>query len=329
MERSGGSNPIVPAEAGHVHRFTSRVLAWLHELRGPATPPQSLVWSGGDETASVVTISTKTVAGALFTNRGVGYADYNEDAAVLGVLPARRSRSGELVFAGAFDQAGGMGKARQVGAASAIAAQRFEEAARRIASEGGPAALALESAVRKAHEDVRALGANAATTFTAGLLVDGTLVVANTGDSSTFHYGPSGRLKNQTLAHNFAEEIARQTGNPNDGLLFSNQVTSAIGGRDPPWVDLYTWRVSPGDAIVFASDGVTDANLLAHKRDVKEGHPWIRHNADVTAERVGELVAHAHTAEEATDAVARYALGNMEAGLGKADNTTVVVLKVK
>lgn len=328
MARTGGRDQAIPG-AGPAQRAASRLLSWLHEARAAPPPAQSVVKSSGAETAKPESIHARTAAGALFTHRGVGYGDTNEDAAVLGVLPSRPAKNGELVYAGAFDQAGGMGKARAVGAASAIAARRFEEAVKLAASGAEPLAAALEAAIAQAHEEVRGLGVNAATTFAAGALVDGTAVLVNTGDSAVVHYGADGRLKHQTLAHNFGEELARQTGNPNDGLPFSNQVTSAIGGRDPPWVDHYTWRVSPGDALVFLTDGVSDANLQAHKRDVKEGRPWARHNVDVTLEEVGRIVSGSGSAEAAASAVAVYALDNMQAHLGKPDNLAIVVLKVK
>lgn len=327
MARVSGPDEVPVGVVGPAPHLATRLWAWLRALGRTELAPQVLERSGGAETERPILLAGHTGTASLFTHRGVGYATTNEDAAVLGILPARASRTGELLFAGTFDQAGGMGKAGAVGAASTIAARRFADAAREVAA-GRAASAALEDAVLKTHADVRALGVNAATTFTGGLVMNDRVVVAHAGDSAAWHYDAHGRLKHQTAAHNLGDEIARVTGDPNDGLIFSNRMTSAAGGAEPPRINVSTWALARGDSLVFATDGLGDVNLLAQKTDVAQGLRWTRHHSDVTAEQVGALVARETDVAAATQALVELALHNMENGIGKPDNLAVVVVRV-
>lgn len=306
-----------------------RVLQEVKALRAPAqSPAQEILRAGGAETVAPETMKSRTATGAVITNRGFGYVDYNEDAAALGVLASTHVKSGEVVYAGAFDQAGGMGHSSKTGAASELAAHRLVEAARAIAHGGDPVAL-LDKAARGAHEDVKGLGVRAATTFAAGVIVDGNAYVANCGDSMVLHYGTEGKIKNQTQSHNLQEELARRSGNPNSGLNYSNVITSCLGGPDDPTIDSYCWPVGKGDTLVFISDGVADGMLGAHKRDVAAGKPWLKGNGEVTADEIGKMVAKSGgSAEKVTTEVVAWALANMENGKGKPDNTTAVAVRV-
>ncbi len=294
--------------------------------------------TGGAESVAVESVKGKTASGALFSSKGpnkadhgVAYADYNEDAAVLGVIPGSAGKA-ETVFAGAFDQAGGMGKVPgQTGAASRIAAEAFEAAAQAV-GKGADPEKALRDAASSADTKIKKIngeyGIEAITTMAAGFISNGEAVVLNVGDSKVYHFGPDGKLKNETKAHNLGDMMAEMSGNPNDGLRQSNIVTESLGQKDGvSKPDIYRWKVGPGDYLLYTSDGIADANLSAQKKDVAAGKPWARHNQAVTAGELGAIVAK-KTPEAATQAVMDYALGNMKEGKAKPDNTTAVVVRI-
>lgn len=290
------------------------------------------VFVGGAETVRPEVVRGTSASGALFTDRGIGYKDYNEDGAVLGVMKAHDGK--ELVYAGAFDQAGGMGKVPgQTGAASRIAATRFEEAVRAIAAGELPA-LALKGAAMLAHFDVCALSdahgleVGAMTTIAAGVIHNGVAVVIACGDSAVLLVDKHGHVKKQTEPHNLGDEIARDTGDPNRGLGSANLVTSALGqGGGTPRLDVSVWPVEPGDRLVFLSDGVLDANLPAQKRAFEAGTPWTETAGDKTIREVGRLVAASEDPVASTQAVVDYARTQVVNGDGKKDNLTAVVVR--
>jgi serine/threonine protein phosphatase PrpC len=295
---------------------------------GARVEPQSLIVAGGMETSKPETMKGASVSGALFTWRGIGYADYNEDGAVLGVVPKGTAVAHETGFAGAFDQAGGMGHAKETGAASKIAARSFENAAQEIAHGGDPESE-LKAAVESAHYDVNALNVGAATTFAAAVVKNGVAHMINCGDSAVLVFDKNGKLKAQTEAHNLGDIRAKQSGDPNAGLNVANIITTCLGGDEDPRPDYSKVAVEKGDIIVCISDGVGDANLGAQKRDFKAGKPWIELNGDRTTREIGEIVKRANGDTSATSqAIIDYAKAHVESGAGKPDNVTAVVMRV-
>jgi serine/threonine protein phosphatase PrpC len=301
----------------------------------PTAPAQVVMRAGNVESNGVEGVRGQSAQGALFTSKGIDYADYNEDAALLEVIPSARGRA-EAIVAGAFDQAGGMGKLPEQGMASRVAAEHFQTAARKIAAGEVSPQEGLRQGFLAAHEAVHGLNVQAqmahkpaVTTIAAGVIQAGKAYLANTGDSQVLLYDSSGRLKAQTETHNYADVLAKATGDPNAGLHMANIIMSSVGGAEPPQVDLSEWPVTAGDYLVFISDGVCDANLPAQKRALKEGRPWTQSNSEVTARALGQLLSGATSAEDATRLVSSYALDQMKAGHGKADNIAAVVVQVR
>ncbi len=305
---------------------------------GAKTEAALMLRAGGAETPKVQTLERASAQGGLFTNRGpnkkehgVEYAKYNEDAALLGVV---KGPKGDVWVAGAFDQAGGMGKIPgQTGAASRIAAEHLLDVAAQVAKGASPK-TALKEAVEKAHADVRALneqhGVEAITTVASGVVVGSRAFVVNTGDSQVYQYSKNGKLKAMTLAHNLGDEMIRKTGDVNSGLKVANIVTSALGIEgEAPKIDLYEWKLAPGDYLVFVSDGVSDANYYAQLAAHKTKKKWTQSGGDKVAEDLGQLLKKGPSAEAATEAIRDYALSQMKNDLGKPDNTTVVVFQPK
>ncbi len=307
--------------------------------RAPAAPPvaaQSLVRAGGFENVTADAVKGNTATGGLFTYRGVDYADYNEDGAVLGVVPKGNGVKSETFYAGAFDQAGGMGHVKETGAASRIAAQHFAKASEAIA-RGAPPEQTLRGAVDSAQAELCAVNdlhkVNMATTFVGGVVQDGYAHIVNAGDAGAVLYDKQGRVKEQTESHNIYDEAAKKASPLSDVdcmLRFAHNISSCLGQVDqPPKVDAYKWKVEPGDYVVFFSDGVGDLKLQAQKNDLKAGKSWTRPNGDVAAEEIGRVVAKAGSAEAAAQAVARdFAGDQVRSGEGKPDNAAAVVVRI-
>jgi serine/threonine protein phosphatase PrpC len=300
----------------------------------------SLVCAGGEETRKRVRRAHgRTATGGLYTSRGptleehgLAYKPYNEDAAVLGVIPASRTKARrELIFAGAFDQAGGMGQIPgQTGGASRLVAEAVEAAARDIA-KGAVPAVRLREAVATTHGAINALNVansiEAVTTASFGVVTGGVAYLVNCGDSKTYLFDSAGRLKSETRSHNLCDEAAARTGDVNAGLQFSNIITSSVGGDGVPEVDHYQWDLAPGDVLLFVSDGVADANLEAQRSAALSGKPWDKHSSEVTTEQLSALVAEGGEGWDITARVSQWALGKMAGGDAKADNTTCVALR--
>ncbi|MBI1946355.1 MAG: SpoIIE family protein phosphatase [Deltaproteobacteria bacterium] len=325
----GGNVPPGHAEHGWLEGLQQGFLGSVQALKQPPAPPvKDAVVSvvGGAETRQPHVVVGKGAEGALFSYRGIGYKNYNEDAAVVGTARGQGGR--EIVYAGAFDQAGGMGGVPgQTGAASKAAADRFQQAVAQIAS-GADAGVALQEAGKAAHADVVGFGVGAATTFAAGVIVDGQAIVANCGDSGVLLVDKHGRIKAMTEAHNLGEQLAKQTGDPNAGLNVSNVVTSALGSKSAPKVDVYRWPVAKGDRLVFLSDGVLDANLEAQRAAFAAGKPWKESAGDVTAREVARIVSSSANSAIASQGLVDYARSQVENGRGKPDNVTAVVVSV-
>ncbi len=325
----GGNVPPGHPEHGWLEALQLSFLGAVEALKNPPPTPVkdvALAVVGGAETTQPEAVQGKTAEGALFSYRGIGYKSYNEDAAVVGTARGQGGR--EIVNAGAFDQAGGMGGVPgQTGAASRVAAERFQQAVSQIANGVDPGA-ALQQAAVAAHDDVNGFRAGAATTFAAGVIVDGQAIVANCGDSGVLLVDKHGRIKAQTEAHNFGDILAKQTGDPNAGLNVANVVTSTLGGKSLSKVDVYRWPVEKGDRLVFVSDGVLDANLEAQRAAFAAGTPWKETAGDVTARDIARIVSGAPNSAIASQGLVDYARSQVEGGRGKPDNVTAVVVSV-
>lgn len=335
VRRVGGAVPPSHPDHSWIDSVSKSFLDIVHAapvkaVQSPSTTPVRSavkVVAGGDETSTPETLKGTIAEAALFTYRGIGYKDYNEDAAVIGTAAGKDGK--EIFFAGAFDQAGGMGGVPgQTGAASKAAAQRFQEAIAAIA-QGSDAGVALQRAGQAAHDDVNSFGVGAATTFAGGVVVNGHAVVVNCGDSGVLLVDKHGRIKAATEAHNLGDSLAKQSGDPNAGLNVANVITSCLGGDAAPQLDVYRWPVEKGDRLVFVSDGVLDANLGAQKADFKAGKPWQETAGDVTARDIGRIVGGAASTQAASQGLIDYARAQVESGRGKRDNVTAVVVTLQ
>lgn len=324
MARSG-------ADHDYVRNLTKALVAATRVGRKPEATQRvsQLQVAGGVESKRVECVKGRTCEAALFCDRGIGYKNFNEDAAVAGMLTC--VDGGELVYAGAFDQAGGMGQAGSTGAASALAAEALRHAAQAIANGAEPRKALATEAMESAHHRIRQAlydpvrRKSTVTTACAGVVKDGTAHVVNVGDSCALLFSRDGTLKAQTEMHNLRDELVKQTGNPNVGLQYSALVQRSLGGDD--WrPDFYRWEVEPGDYLVFASDGLADANLEAQRRAVEQGQPWMETDGAKTTRELGSILQKCTSAEEATEKLLHYAREHMQSGDGKKDNTTICVL---
>ncbi|HEY4223648.1 MAG TPA: hypothetical protein VGO62_19965, partial [Myxococcota bacterium] len=68
---------------------------------------RQVIGAGGHESEAPEGARGEQMSVCFFTYRGIGYADYNEDGAVMGVVKKGNGVAHETGFAGAFDQAGG------------------------------------------------------------------------------------------------------------------------------------------------------------------------------------------------------------------------------
>jgi serine/threonine protein phosphatase PrpC len=232
---------------------------------------QVLDRSGGVNMVAVESFEGEKSAGAVFTDRGIGYATYNEDAAAVGRFLADKTGRTEVSFSIACDQAGGHGKLTDEngrvldGEASRIATQELLLAAQSIwnaskpgfmppkfdpndtmpagwiigdASQGADPQAALLAAVERAHAKIRSLAKDESetppvTTASAVVVKDGWAYGVNIGDSAVILYDKNGRIK-QMSHQDSAEElyIKASGGDPNAGLDMSSGILRGIGQPD-------------------------------------------------------------------------------------------------
>ncbi len=321
-----GDAPAGSPDHDYVAQLAARITAAVADRAQPQAPVQAgvVTKSAGAETVDPVALQGKSAQAALFTSKGVGYKAYNEDAGTIGCIPVGPKVAKEVVFAGAFDQAGGVGDSKATGAASAVAARYFEDAAQSIAKGADPD-VTLRAAIAAAHDEVNVLQGGPVTTFAGAFVIGGDIYGVNCGDSGVLHYDRNGRLKNEAETHNFGDQLAKQAGDPNAGLQYANVILTSVGGKNAPEVASFHWQAEPGDYLVIASDGLLDANLQAQKRE----RNWTRTNGAVTAEQIGGFVRGKPTAMDATRALTDYATSQVVAGAGKPDNLTVAVLRLQ
>jgi serine/threonine protein phosphatase PrpC len=119
----------------------------------------------------------------------------------------------------------------------------------------------LLQAVREAHEVVRSQQSGKlsmmASTVTAVLVVDGSAVVCNLGDSRTFLLR-GGELRRLTKDHTVLaemEEAGLDTKNP-FAAMHRNSLTGAVGMDASVEPECQRVEVRPGDLLLLASDGL-------------------------------------------------------------------------
>jgi serine/threonine protein phosphatase PrpC len=231
---------------------------------------QVLNRAGGVQMLGVESFEGEKIAGSLFTDRGIGYASYNEDAVSIGRFASDKDGRSEVSFSISCDQAGGEGKIvgedGQVldGEASRIATKWLERAAESIwlASKpgfvvpkvggpddtlvpgtipGDPSAgtdprQTLLAAVKMASDEISAKKvdskSSAVTTASAVVVKDGVAYGINIGDSAVLHFDKAGRLKNTGPQDSYEMDIVRQMNDPNAGLRMSSAITRALGQPD-------------------------------------------------------------------------------------------------
>jgi serine/threonine protein phosphatase PrpC len=265
----------------------------LEEMQRAPGPRRGLI-AGTRETEDLFSLHTPVAGASLHTSKGVGYKSYNEDSGAL--LADARGR----IYVGVFDQAGGQGfGAEQRGAASAIAARRFWQGMREAALEEVTAEAlggALKAAALAAHHQILARGYDEATTFLAGRIDRSEATLLCVGDSGGYHFR-RGKLLVSTRRHRLPPPLPQ------------NVLTDALGqSTGLPALDVYRWRVQPGDVLVMGSDGLLDA---------------------LEPEEIGEVVS----ADPTPSTAARRLVGDvyfrMSGKRAKSDNVTIAVITLR
>jgi serine/threonine protein phosphatase PrpC len=248
---------------------------------------------GSEETPDVFEVDTAIANGALHTSRGVRYKTWNEDGGFLA-----SDRSGRI-YAGVFDQAGGMGSHGH-GHASGLAAAELLRSLRSIApmrEAGIMAEAAMKIAGMTAHRLLLMRDRNEATTMLGAFVDEDRAVIVSTGDSQALHFDKAGALKGSTKPHRLPPPLPQ------------NVIIAALGQSDgDPMQDTYNWKLTRGDLLVLGTDGLMDAGLSrAH---------------------IGRLVSQSPTAAIATRALRNEVYARMDDRRAKPDNVTIVVLRV-
>ena len=163
----------------------------------------------------------------------------------------------------------GMGGAKSGNVASRLAAEVFVGEVRRMARpdmDAQEAAALLQEAVRLANgavfdqsrvsSDFEGMG----TTLVAAYLMPGRAVIANVGDSRAYIFDKEG-LRFVTVDHSLVElmvqrgEISREQAKNHPS---KNLITRAVGTEPSVTCDIYQQELSPGDAVLLCSDGLSN-----------------------------------------------------------------------
>lgn len=253
--------------------------------------------AGGQELEGSYDLVTPVAHASLHTSKGVGYKPWNEDG---GALFADRSGR---IYAGVFDQAGGMGHAAgDPGGASRAAGACFFSSMQSLANGAqsgvAEAGNALYRAAKAAHNAILGRDYFEATT-SVGAVIDGrNAVLLNVGDSRAFHVGRGGEILDSTRPHRLPPPFPQ------------NVLTEALGQRDhEPAADLYRWTVAPGEHLIFGSDGLFECGL--------------------SEEDVARIVAEAPSPAAATARLRDEAYARMRDRRGKRDNLTILVVRIQ
>ncbi len=275
-------------KAPEADRKAALAVGTLETLDGAPVP----TWlAGGRECKGALPLGGTRIDAAIYSSRGRGYANYNEDAAGL-----FRSASGR-VFAFVLDQAGGLGGDVR-GQGSEHASRLVFDAFKKIAgqSKGTNPLPELEGAFAAAHQALIDRGQGEVTTAVAAIIDPEAAYLVNSGDSAALHFDAKGQKKQQTELH-----VLEGT---HQGYL-----THALGlSPEGPNSEDYLWTLEPGDWLVMATDGLLDAEL--------------------DAATFARFLAQASSAEQAVNRLVSVVLRRMGTLRAKPDNLTMVVVHV-
>lgn len=135
-----------------------------------------------------------------------------------------------------------------------------------IESAGGPAAAVLTEGIEKINRELYELSAQRpeyagmGTTLVAATIQDGTLYVANVGDSRLYLVRRDG-LRQVTRDHSFVEEMVslgrmeRYSPSYNEK---KNIITRAVGIDEDVYPDIFEVELEAGDYILLCSDGLSN-----------------------------------------------------------------------
>lgn len=202
----------------------------------------------------------------------------------------------------------GMGGAAAGNVASARAIESFVASVKLSLDARLEAALALEQGVAEANAAVCTMAqsderyAGMGTTLVAALVTDGQAHIVNVGDSRAYHLTTDG-ARRITRDHSLVEDLVeRGEITPDEARVHPqrNLITRALGVEPRVEADLFSLRVTQGDALLLCSDGLS--NL-------------------VTAEELHERHLQAQSAQDCCQALVSLARER-----GAPDNVTVILL---
>ncbi len=249
--------------------------------------------TGGKQTKGALPVTSDLFDAAIYSSRGRGYARYNEDGAQL-----FRDERGHL-YAGVFDQAGGLGgKVR--GEGSALAAKALFGAFRKVATaKPGTSDIPalLTQGVQDAHQALIGRRQGEVTTAVAVIAEPGRARLVNSGDSAAMLFDAQGEGKTHTAKH----EVTTAGG---IGCL-----THAVGLEpEGPSPETYEWGIAKGDWLVLCSDGLLDSGM--------------------PLDELGRMMREADNAEAFVNALATKVLKRMALMQAKPDNLTIIAVNV-
>ncbi|MEO1334464.1 MAG: SpoIIE family protein phosphatase, partial [Myxococcota bacterium] len=248
---------------------------------------------GGRQTKGALPMVTRHFDAAVYSSRGRGYAAYNEDGA--GVYCDEKG----FVYAGVFDQAGGLGGSVR-GAASGLAAKTAFHAFREIATapQTKDIRAALTHAIDDAHKTLVDRGEGEVTTAVLAVLQPKRVILVSSGDSAAMRFDEKGQLLGVTDKHEAISAFGV-------GCL-----VHAVGlVPEGPAPDVYEWPLKTGHWLLMGSDGLLDAGL------------------DI--ETVGKKLARATSAEDAVNQLAKVVLRRMTLLQAKPDNLTIIAIRAR
>ncbi len=259
-----------------------------------ARPDESvLLVSGGRQTKGALPVVTSVFEAAIYSSRGRGYARYNEDGALL----FADERGG--LYAGVFDQAGGLGgKVR--GAASDIAARAALLAFQKLATgpEDTETVAALKAAVESAHQTLIGRAEGEVTTAVLARAMPEKVYLVSSGDSAAMLFDVQGNERAHTREH-----AAKN--------YYGVSCLIHAVGLEPEShaAEDYEWLLSPGEWLILASDGFLDAGL--------------------SPKELAPMLASATSAEALVNQLASKILRRMALSQAKPDNLTMVAIRKK